>query len=144
MSDLSGYEFFVTLATVCPLSCFESDAWPGHLAWPLTHACLCVLLMSDLSGRLAWPCLALTHTCSCVPLRCAKKNKLFLNVQINGNGCEDSPSRSPLLSARTPGATPATAPYTLPGTPTLLEEHSGLKSKCPHITLASLPMFRTA
>ncbi|KAG7483655.1 hypothetical protein MATL_G00040730 [Megalops atlanticus] len=64
--------------------------------------------------------------------KCAKKNKLFLNVHINGsgNGCEDSPSRSPLLSARTPGAaqTPATAPYTLPGTPTLLEEHSGLKN----------------
>ncbi|XP_036381226.1 kinase suppressor of Ras 1-like isoform X2 [Megalops cyprinoides] len=64
--------------------------------------------------------------------KCAKKNKLFLNVHINGsgNGCEDSPSRSPLLSARTPGAaqTPATAPYTLPGTPTLLEEHSSLKN----------------
>ncbi|XP_062393330.1 kinase suppressor of Ras 1 isoform X2 [Sardina pilchardus] len=60
--------------------------------------------------------------------KCAKKNKPFLNVQINGNGCEDSPSRSPLLSARTPGAMPATAPYTLPGTPTLLEEHSGLKN----------------
>ncbi|KAL2095359.1 hypothetical protein ACEWY4_010078 [Coilia grayii] len=60
--------------------------------------------------------------------KCTKKNKLFLNVQINGNGCEDSPSRSPLLSARTPGAMPATAPYTLPGTPTLLEEHSGLKN----------------
>ncbi|KAG9341386.1 hypothetical protein JZ751_019193 [Albula glossodonta] len=63
--------------------------------------------------------------------KCPKKNKLFLNVHINGsgNGCEDSPSRSPLLSARTPGAvqTPTTAPYTLPGTPTLLEEHSGLK-----------------
>ncbi|KAI1903669.1 hypothetical protein AGOR_G00029580 [Albula goreensis] len=64
--------------------------------------------------------------------KCPKKNKLFLNVHINGsgNGCEDSPSRSPLLSARTPGAvqTPTTAPYTLPGTPTLLEEHSGLKN----------------
>ncbi|XP_036450255.1 kinase suppressor of Ras 1 isoform X2 [Colossoma macropomum] len=60
--------------------------------------------------------------------KCGKKNKLFLNVQINGNGCEDSPSRSPLLSARTPGAAPATAPYTLPGTPTLLEEHSGLRN----------------
>ncbi|XP_030647943.1 kinase suppressor of Ras 1 [Chanos chanos] len=60
--------------------------------------------------------------------KCAKKNKLFLNVQINGNGCEDSPSRSPLLAARTPGAAPATAPYTLPGTPTLLEEHSILKN----------------
>ncbi|KAG9263085.1 kinase suppressor of Ras 1 isoform X1 [Astyanax mexicanus] len=61
--------------------------------------------------------------------KCGKKNKLFLNVQINGNGCEDSPSsRSPLLSARTPGAVPATAPYTLPGTPTLLEEHSSLRN----------------
>ncbi|XP_066506892.1 kinase suppressor of Ras 1 isoform X2 [Hoplias malabaricus] len=60
--------------------------------------------------------------------KCRKKNKLFLNVQINGNGCEDSPSRSPLLSARTPGVAPATAPYTLPGTPTLLEEHSGIRN----------------
>ncbi|KAJ7995874.1 hypothetical protein DPEC_G00231240 [Dallia pectoralis] len=57
--------------------------------------------------------------------KCAKKNKLFLNVQINGNGYEDPPSRSPHLSARTPGAsTPATVPYTLPGTPTLMEDHS--------------------
>ncbi|XP_043085256.1 kinase suppressor of Ras 1 isoform X2 [Puntigrus tetrazona] len=60
--------------------------------------------------------------------KCMKKNKLFLNVQINGNGCEDSPSRSPTLSARTPGAAPATAPYTLPGTPTLQEEHIGLRN----------------
>ncbi|XP_001919049.4 kinase suppressor of Ras 1 isoform X1 [Danio rerio] len=60
--------------------------------------------------------------------KCVKKNKLFLNVQINGNGCEDSPSRSPTLSVRTPGAAPATAPYTLPGTPTLQEEHSGLRN----------------
>ncbi|KAL1266370.1 hypothetical protein QQF64_002045 [Cirrhinus molitorella] len=60
--------------------------------------------------------------------KCVKKNKLFLNVQINGNGCEDSPSRSPTLSARTPGAAPATAPYTLPGTPTLQEEHIGLRN----------------
>uniref|UniRef100_A0A9J8DKH3 non-specific serine/threonine protein kinase n=1 Tax=Cyprinus carpio carpio TaxID=630221 RepID=A0A9J8DKH3_CYPCA len=60
--------------------------------------------------------------------KCVKKNKLFLNVQINGNGCEDSPSRSPTLSTRTPGAAPATAPYTLPGTPTLQEEHIGLRN----------------
>ncbi|KAK2870943.1 hypothetical protein Q8A67_023470 [Cirrhinus molitorella] len=60
--------------------------------------------------------------------KCVKKNKLFLNVQINGNSCEDSPSRSPTLSARTPGAAPATAPYTLPGTPTLQEEHIGLRN----------------
>ncbi|KAM9455442.1 kinase suppressor of Ras 1 isoform 1-T1 [Clarias gariepinus] len=57
--------------------------------------------------------------------KCGKKNKLFLNVQINGNACDDSPSRSPLLSTRTHAAVPATAPYTLPGTPTLLEEHHG-------------------
>ncbi|XP_051973125.1 kinase suppressor of Ras 1 isoform X2 [Xyrauchen texanus] len=60
--------------------------------------------------------------------KCVKKNKLFLNVQINGNGCEDSLSRSPTLSARTPGPAPATAPYTLPGTPTFQEEHSGLRN----------------
>ncbi|XP_018604299.1 kinase suppressor of Ras 1-like isoform X2 [Scleropages formosus] len=64
--------------------------------------------------------------------KCAKKNKLPLKVQINGSGggCEDSPLRSPLLSARTPGAlpTPATAPYTLPGTPTLLEERVIIKN----------------
>ncbi|KAG9340579.1 hypothetical protein JZ751_021401 [Albula glossodonta] len=60
--------------------------------------------------------------------KCAKKNKLFLNVQVNGsgNGYEDPSSRSPLLSARNPA--PSTAPYTLPGTPTLLEEHVILKN----------------
>ncbi|KAJ7990672.1 hypothetical protein DPEC_G00302830 [Dallia pectoralis] len=45
-----------------------------------------------------------------------KKNKLLLNVHINSsswNGGEDL--------ARTPG--PATAPYTLPGTPTLLDHN---------------------
>ncbi|MFT7803336.1 kinase suppressor of Ras 1-like isoform X3 [Arapaima gigas] len=65
-------------------------------------------------------------------IKCAKKNKLLLKVQINGSGCgcEDSPSRSPLLSARTPGAipTPGTVPYTLPGTPTLLEERVTIKN----------------
>lgn len=52
-------------------------------------------------------------------------------MQVNGNGCEDPPPRYPAMSARTPGATPAatTAPYTLPGTPTLMEEHSGIKSE---------------
>lgn len=56
---------------------------------------------------------------------------MLLNMQVNGNGCEDSPSRYPVLSARTPGVTPvATAtPYNLPGTPTLLEEHSTMKSE---------------
>ncbi|KAA8587155.1 hypothetical protein FQN60_000991 [Etheostoma spectabile] len=62
--------------------------------------------------------------------KCVKKNKLLLNMQVNGNGCEDSPSRYPVMSARTPGVTPATttASYTLPGTPTLLEEHSTIKN----------------
>ncbi len=52
-------------------------------------------------------------------------------MQVNGNGCEDSPSRYPVKSARTPGVAPAstTASYTLPGTPTLLEEHSTIKSE---------------
>uniref|UniRef100_A0A3P9LIR1 non-specific serine/threonine protein kinase n=1 Tax=Oryzias latipes TaxID=8090 RepID=A0A3P9LIR1_ORYLA len=59
-----------------------------------------------------------------------KKNKLFLNMQVNGNGCEDSPSRYPVGPTRTPTSTPtpATAPYTLPGTPTLMEEHSIIKN----------------
>ncbi|XP_032432299.1 kinase suppressor of Ras 1 isoform X1 [Xiphophorus hellerii] len=62
--------------------------------------------------------------------KCGKKNKLLLNMQVNGNGCEDSPSRYPVKPARTPGVTPApnTAPYTLPGTPTLIEEHSIIKN----------------
>ncbi|KAM9729192.1 kinase suppressor of Ras 1-like isoform 2-T2 [Menidia menidia] len=61
--------------------------------------------------------------------KCVKKNKLFLNMQ-NGNGCEDSPSRYPVMSSRTSGGTPApnTAPYTHPGTPTLMEEHSIIKN----------------
>nr|XP_029528096.1 kinase suppressor of Ras 1-like isoform X2 [Oncorhynchus nerka] len=55
-----------------------------------------------------------------------KKNKLLLNVHINsssGNGCEDS--------ACTPG--PATTPYTLPGTPTLLEHNLALHRGSPQI-----------
>ncbi|XP_035481340.2 kinase suppressor of Ras 1 isoform X3 [Scophthalmus maximus] len=62
--------------------------------------------------------------------KCVRKNKLFLNMQVNGNGCEDLPSRYPTISARTPGLPPAatTAPYTLPGTPTLLEEHCTIKN----------------
>ncbi|KAM6907352.1 kinase suppressor of Ras 1-like isoform 2-T2 [Xenentodon cancila] len=62
--------------------------------------------------------------------KCVKKNKLFLNMQVNGNGCEDSPSRYPVMSARTPGVIPAptAAPYTLPGTPTLMEEHCVIKN----------------
>ncbi|TWW74931.1 Kinase suppressor of Ras 1 [Takifugu flavidus] len=61
--------------------------------------------------------------------RCVKKNKLLLNMQVNGNGCEDSPSRYHIMPTRTPGATPTgTTSYTLPGTPTLLEEHSVIKN----------------
>lgn len=52
-------------------------------------------------------------------------------MQVNGNGCEDSPSRYHIIPTRTPGATPTgtTTSYTLPGTPTLLEEHSVIKSE---------------
>lgn len=73
----------------------------------------------------------LSVVCAFPLYRCVKKNKLFLNMQVNGNGCEDSPSRYTVMSARTPGVTPAatTAPYTLPGTPTLMEEHSAIKSE---------------
>ncbi|XP_030632777.1 kinase suppressor of Ras 1-like [Chanos chanos] len=60
------------------------------------------------------------------PSKSGKKNKPHLNVQVNGGANEcDSPSRSPLLSARTPTACGA---YTLPNTPTLLEEHVGLRT----------------
>lgn len=57
-------------------------------------------------------------------------------MQVNGNGCEDSPSRYPILSARNHGVTPAATatPYNLPGTPTLLEEHSSVKSEWGRIT----------
>ncbi|XP_008331160.1 kinase suppressor of Ras 1 isoform X2 [Cynoglossus semilaevis] len=59
-----------------------------------------------------------------------RKNKLFLNMQVNGNGCEEFSSRHPALSARLTAVTtaPTNSPYTLPGTPTLLEEHSSLKN----------------
>ncbi|XP_028322766.1 kinase suppressor of Ras 1 isoform X3 [Gouania willdenowi] len=62
--------------------------------------------------------------------KCVKRNKLPLNMQVNGNGCEDTPPRFPIMPTRTPAVTPAptTAPYTLPGTPTLLEEHSTVKT----------------
>lgn len=84
-------------------------------------------------SRLRYPSLAfaLILTAFFVLCRCVKKNKLLLNMQVNGNGCEDSPSRYPVMPARTPGVAPAatTASYTLPGTPTLLEEHSTIKSE---------------
>ncbi|XP_040050096.2 kinase suppressor of Ras 1 isoform X1 [Gasterosteus aculeatus] len=56
-------------------------------------------------------------------LRAGKKNKVLSALPINncGNGPGDSALRSPLLSARTPGPVPASAPYMMPATPTLLE-----------------------
>uniref|UniRef100_A0AAQ4P8D4 non-specific serine/threonine protein kinase n=1 Tax=Gasterosteus aculeatus aculeatus TaxID=481459 RepID=A0AAQ4P8D4_GASAC len=33
--------------------------------------------------------------------KCVKNNKLLLNMQVNGNGCDDSPSRYPVMSAHT-------------------------------------------
>lgn len=79
--------------------------------------------------RCFWP--IQSHLHSCLFSRCVKKNKLLLNMQVNGNGCEDSSSRYHVTPARTPGATPGapTAPYTLPATPTLLEERSVMKSE---------------
>ncbi|XP_037631164.1 kinase suppressor of Ras 1-like isoform X1 [Sebastes umbrosus] len=53
-----------------------------------------------------------------------KKNKVLGALHINGNsgnGPEDSALRSPLLSARTPGPVPASAPYMMPATPTILD-----------------------
>lgn len=63
-------------------------------------------------------------------------------MQVNGNGCEDLSSRYPVMSARTPGAT--TAPYTLPGTPTLMEEHSAIKSECMIIHFNSADLVNVA
>lgn len=59
-----------------------------------------------------------------VPCRNGKKNKPLLNVQVNGggNGWEDSPSRSPLLSAR--------SPCILPNTLSHLGDPAGVRSKC--------------
>ncbi|XP_039640636.1 kinase suppressor of Ras 1-like isoform X2 [Perca fluviatilis] len=55
--------------------------------------------------------------------KACKKNKVLAALHINGSGHppEDSALRSPLLSARTPGPVPASAPYTMPATPTQLE-----------------------
>ncbi|XP_061753050.1 kinase suppressor of Ras 2-like isoform X1 [Nerophis ophidion] len=65
--------------------------------------------------------------------KCVKKNKVLLNMQVNGNGHDDMHSRYPVLPVRTSGVLPAatTAPYTLPGTPTLLEERSFIKNNMP-------------
>ncbi|XP_049911703.1 kinase suppressor of Ras 1-like isoform X3 [Epinephelus moara] len=68
---------------------------------------------SQLANRIEEPA---THkTC--------KKNKVLGAIHINGCGYspEDSALRSPLLSARTPGPVPASAPYMMPATPSLLE-----------------------
>ncbi|XP_056296633.1 kinase suppressor of Ras 1-like isoform X2 [Pseudoliparis swirei] len=56
-------------------------------------------------------------------LRARKKNKVLGALHINGcgNSPEDSSLRSPLPSARTPGPVPASAPYTMLATPTLLD-----------------------
>nr|XP_043888509.1 kinase suppressor of Ras 1-like isoform X2 [Solea senegalensis] len=52
-----------------------------------------------------------------------KRNKVLAMLQINGSGNspEDSAFRSPLLSARTPGPVPASAPYTMSAVPNLLD-----------------------
>ncbi|XP_043114922.1 kinase suppressor of Ras 1 isoform X3 [Puntigrus tetrazona] len=56
------------------------------------------------------------------PNKSGKKNKPLLNVQVNGggNGWEDSPSRSPLLSAR--------SPCILPNTPSHLGDPAGARN----------------
>ncbi|XP_058655582.1 kinase suppressor of Ras 1 isoform X3 [Onychostoma macrolepis] len=56
------------------------------------------------------------------PNKSGKKNKPLLNVQVNGggNGWEDSPSRSPQLSAR--------SPCILPNTPSHLGDPAGVRN----------------
>ncbi|XP_059187031.1 kinase suppressor of Ras 1-like isoform X2 [Centropristis striata] len=55
--------------------------------------------------------------------RAGKNNKVLGAIHINGCGTshEDSALRSPLMSASTPGPVPASAPYMMPATPTLLD-----------------------
>ncbi|XP_073338017.1 kinase suppressor of Ras 1-like isoform X2 [Pagrus major] len=68
---------------------------------------------SQLANRIEEPA---THkTC--------KKNKVLAAIHINGSGnsTEDSALRSPLLSARTPGPIPASAPHMMSANPTLLD-----------------------
>ncbi|KAM7413763.1 hypothetical protein PAMA_020910 [Pampus argenteus] len=66
---------------------------------------------SQLANRIEEPA---TH-------KACKKNKVLAGIQINGcgNSAEDSALRSPLLSARTPGPVPASAPYMTPAIPSL-------------------------
>lgn len=61
-------------------------------------------------------------------------------MQVNGNGCEDSPSRYHVMAARTPGATPTgtATSYALPGTPTLLEEGVIKSESSIHLRVAAL------
>ncbi|XP_076591789.1 kinase suppressor of Ras 1-like isoform X3 [Chaetodon auriga] len=68
---------------------------------------------SQLANRIEEP--ATFKTC--------KKNKVLAAIHINGcgNSLEDSALQSPLLSARTPGPVPASAPYMMPANPTLLD-----------------------
>ncbi|XP_035535644.1 kinase suppressor of Ras 1-like [Morone saxatilis] len=56
--------------------------------------------------------------------KACKKNRALAAIHINGGGNppEDSALRSPLLSARTPGPVPASAPYMMPANPTLLDD----------------------
>lgn len=60
------------------------------------------------------------------PCRACKKNKLPAAVHINGcrNNSENPALRSPLLSARTPGPVPSSAPYMTPANPTVLDSES--------------------
>ncbi|XP_061538735.1 kinase suppressor of Ras 1 isoform X1 [Phycodurus eques] len=53
-----------------------------------------------------------------------KKKKAVAAIHLNGNSFEDSNLRSPLLSARTHGPVPASAPYTMTAAPTSLDNLS--------------------
>lgn len=57
------------------------------------------------------------------PRRACKKNKMSAAVHINGcrNNSDNPALRSPLLSARTPGPVPSSAPYMTSANPTVLD-----------------------
>ncbi|XP_069022666.1 kinase suppressor of Ras 1-like isoform X2 [Embiotoca jacksoni] len=78
---------------------------------------------SQLANRIEDP--AATRSC--------KKNKVLAAFQLNGSGnsSEDTALRSPLLSARTPGPVPASAPYMITVAPALLDNVAVQRSSSP-------------
>ncbi|XP_016320655.1 kinase suppressor of Ras 1-like [Sinocyclocheilus anshuiensis] len=124
--------------SVDPLSCSmrahqsyspSPTSWPPSSALPAPRSCVSVsaLPSTDFPTIVHPHCDGLTDPFSSSPQHdpsemSGKKNKPLLNVQVNGggNGWEDSPSRSPLLSVR--------SPCILPNTPSHLGDPAGVRN----------------